>query len=121
MAHIPEINNRRQKVIYQLKAIVQQLVALSKYHDGLNYSHHYWQGWFYLWDNLVCGVVMNNKLAQISLAICDYILRGFFMLWGISLLLAYRKNVFLVFTGICMVIFNLLTMLFDRNYHKQKK
>ncbi len=64
---------------------------------------------------------MNNKLVQISLAICDYLLRGLFMLLGISLLLMYRKNVFLFFTGICMVIFNLLTMLFDQNYNKTKK
>lgn len=42
---------------------------------------------------------MNNKLVQISLAICDYLLRGLFMLLGISLLLMYRKNVFLFFYG----------------------
>jgi hypothetical protein len=60
---------------------------------------------------------MMNKVIPIG----DYLVRGLFMLLGIALLQKYSADPFIVFTAACIIIFNLLTMFFDRNYQKKHK
>jgi hypothetical protein len=49
----------------------------------------------------------------------DYLIRGLFAIFGAIIILSAKNSTFMLWVGVSMIVFNVITILFDENYRKK--